>query len=448
MRFRGLISLTAFVMVGLLSLTADAAAKRKRDEPWDIFNDPLLWMKDPVLNLADLPRSGAVKNELYSAHSWSQYRGGFAWRPNTANNMPRLEDIDYPVMDKSGDKEKILKMSQTELAKLSPAEKLSLINCDFTFTLVKEERARYSKNVDQARSVIQQKQKTNQKISLKEVPDGWFGHCNHAAELPLYFEEPTDSVIPACEGLQIPASSADLKALGMMALRKTYEQRKHDFIGLDCNNQSTTNDGFCATCAQKMVENSSADEETKKFLKAKIQKYLWTNKKQEKDYLSTHSCKDLNPGSFFVLLANRVGKQGKAIIMDRDGDATVWNRPIKNYQAEEIKSLGRRKPQPGAAEGTSYEIPMRTTIEFVSSVDSNQRTADRKQPVTTEKVTLDFYLEVRDTNGQQEILGGSWITKNHPDTFWKPADKDLSGDALLMGEYSKLKGFLKAQPSN
>lgn len=437
MRFRGLIFKSSLVATGVSLLLGSAAYAKKQDEPWDVFNDPLLWMKNPVVKFSDLPKNGSTKTEVYSGHAWSQYRGGFAWRPNTPMNMPKTQDIDYELLTK----EKVLKLSPKELSSLSPAEKLSLINCDYDFNLVKTEREQNKAYMDTAREIIKSKEKSKSKISLSEIPNGTLGFCHLVAELPIYFEEPSDATVPGCDGISVPVSSADLKAMAMMSLRKSFEYRKHDVLGRPCKNKSST-PTFCASCAEDAIKKSNVDEGSKKLLLEKIKKYYWTSKKEEKDYITTHDCDDTNPGSMHIMLANVVGKDRKTIIMDRDQDQTIWNRTIKGYSSSEIKTekLFRKKPYPGAAEGTKVVVPMRTTLNFIANVDSYMSSPDKKQPIVHDKAVVEYYLELND---RDEIIGGRWITQNHPDLFWKPNDPDQDHSLLLSGEFEKLKDVLK-----
>jgi hypothetical protein len=43
------------------------------------------------------------------------------------------------------------------------------------------------------------------------------------------------------------------------------------------------------------------------------------------------NCRDTNPGSFHVVLANMLGIQKKALVEDRTFDYEVWNQPIRGY---------------------------------------------------------------------------------------------------------------------
>jgi hypothetical protein len=58
------------------------------------------------------------------------------------------------------------------------------------------------------------------------------------------------------------------------------------------------------------------------------------------------SCKDTNPGTYHVLLANYLGKQGASFAEDRTYDDEVWNQPLRAYRVTaqtEVSALEANK---------------------------------------------------------------------------------------------------------
>lgn len=58
------------------------------------------------------------------------------------------------------------------------------------------------------------------------------------------------------------------------------------------------------------------------------------------------SCKDTNPGTYHVLLANYLGKQGASFAEDRTFDDEVWNQPLRGYRVtamDEISAVDANK---------------------------------------------------------------------------------------------------------
>src|SRR5205823_10277381 len=51
------------------------------------------------------------------------------------------------------------------------------------------------------------------------------------------------------------------------------------------------------------------------------------------------ACRDSNAGTYHVLLANYLGKMGKAFAEDRTQDAEVWNQPLRGYNVLEKRAV-------------------------------------------------------------------------------------------------------------
>jgi hypothetical protein len=51
------------------------------------------------------------------------------------------------------------------------------------------------------------------------------------------------------------------------------------------------------------------------------------------------SCRDSNAGTYHVLLANYLGRMGKAFAEDRTDDAEVWNQPLRGYKVMEKREV-------------------------------------------------------------------------------------------------------------
>jgi len=58
---------------------------------------------------------------------------------------------------------------------------------------------------------------------------------------------------------------------------------------------------------------------------------------------ASQSCKDTNPGTYHVLLANYLGRQGEAFVEDRTWDGEVWNQPLRRYKVTSLDEVGPRE---------------------------------------------------------------------------------------------------------
>ncbi len=119
----------------------------------------------------------------------------------------------------------------------------------------------------------------------------WFGICHAWAPAAILEDEPVEAVTYG--GVEFKVN--DLKALMSLAYG---EQLEVKFLSLRCN--------------EKGSDPGTADKA---------------------------ACKDTNPGSFHVAIANLVGLQGRSLVEDRTYDYEVWNQPIRSFEVTENKEL-------------------------------------------------------------------------------------------------------------
>jgi hypothetical protein len=131
-----------------------------------------------------LPLKGKVKDQqrYWSSDYWPLNKGGIAFRWNSP--APQGFNLSSP------DLREALRMSQTELAWLSPAEKFDLFRGDYKYSLKMEvgKRARPSRK-------------------------DWEGICHGWAAAALNHNEPVARIVSNPDGLLIPFGSSDIKAL-------------------------------------------------------------------------------------------------------------------------------------------------------------------------------------------------------------------------------------------
>ena len=53
-------------------------------------------------------------------------------------------------------------------------------------------------------------------------------------------------------------------------------------------------------------------------------------------------CKDTNPGTYHVLIANYLGLMGESFVEDRTFDAEVWNQPLRSYKVTKLEEISAR----------------------------------------------------------------------------------------------------------
>jgi hypothetical protein len=121
---------------------------------------------------------------------------------------------------------------------------------------------------------------------------------------------------------------------------------------------------------------------------------------------------DLNAGAFHLILANRMGIEGKSFILDIQRGSEVWNHPIRSFQSNLIREHTRlRTPAPG----TYNQLEVSSQIEVV------EEDGHAWNPVLgTKKQSLRkiIYRYLLDLDSQGEVIGGVWLSNERPDFIW------------------------------
>lgn len=192
----------------------------------------------------------------------------------------------------------------------------------------------------------------------------WEGICHGWAPIALIFDEPRPVVVEGASGHKIPFGSSDVKAL-LSFYQGQVAQPPTQFLGTRCEGD-----------------------------------------------LDRPECKDVNAGSFHVVLTNQVGLMGKGFIADIERDKEVWNQPIHGYKVE----LGRTQgPSQGAAPGTVQEVNVTATVNYAAEIDPSWHPVlgTGAQSDIAEKFT--YRLEL---NARGEVIGGEWTQESRPDFLW------------------------------
>ncbi len=140
-----------------------------------------------------------------------------------------------------------------------------------------------------------------------------------------------------------------------------------------------------------------------------------------------NECRDTNPGSLHVILANYLGLQGRPFAEDKTYDYEVWNQPILSYEVEKMEEIPVEKAME-LLERTGdtyvynedavklYDVKVRVT--YLSESEASVEPVDISRYERTDTYT--YILEVDD---QGKVIGGEYYgasRSNHPDFLWDP----------------------------
>lgn len=253
-------------------------------------------------------------------------------------------------------------LSPAQMASLSPAEKFDILNGRYDYPLASYERSRTSPN-----------------------NPGWFGLCHGWANAAINYYEPKSVLMQNGDGLVIPFGSSDVKSL------LSFYQ------------------GQIASSPQRMLGGRCDID-----LNAHPQAALDPN------------CRDVNAGAFHVVLANQIGRFGRAFVADVTRDEQVWNQPVHQFSST---ILGYQGVSSGAAPGTVQEAVMETSMAYTVEINpkwqATTNTASHHDGVKTYRYTVEL-------NAYGQIIGGQWLTQDRPDFLW------IHEPAAFTGYYTNL----------
>lgn len=200
---------------------------------------------------------------------------------------------------------------------------------------------------------------------------GWFGLCHGWAPAALNFREPRPTVVKGPSGIEIPFGASDIKALLTLAQQFGIQTK---VMGERCNSNLT----------------------------------------DDPDRGRDPACRDVNAGSFHIALTNILGLARRGFIAEIARGYEVWNQPVYAYTSK-IESESSEVPSvaaPGTVKTTRISTEMRYIAEIGAHWDTPLPIIDASEDPA---VFLEYVLEL---DAEGAIIGGEWITEDHPDFLW------------------------------
>lgn len=344
-------------------------------EAWDPYNRPgLLDIKDELYateytyEWKKLPLKGELKNRPWSDDYWPTYRGGisYRWNHETDNEESRYAYDVKPAAE----------LKKEDIVSLSPAEKLDLFISEDNYPITMRERYRTN--------VLKTVESSVEYDANFSIPT-WEGLCHAWAPAALIFQEPQAVTLKNSAGLEISFGASDVKAL--LTYLMHYSSSEGGFLGQRC------------------------DLKFSEYLTAIYEGRL--TEEEYKNLKNSAACRDLNAGSFHVVLSNQIGRLNEGFVADVTRDHEVWNQPVYKFESRVVEE--KAGASPGAAFGTVREISLETTMYYAGETtphwEVNAGTFNEASKTYRYRVEL---------NAQGTVIGGEWLDDERPDFFWEP----------------------------
>ncbi len=228
----------------------------------------------------------------------------------------------------------------------------------------------------------------------------WMGICHGWSPAAYMYKRPIRPLtLTAADGAtKITFQQDDIKALASLKwARSLYNSR---YVGGRCNAKGA---------------DIEKDEKTGKIL--------------------NYNCFDTNPGTWHVVMANKIGIQDESFVMDATFDYEVWNQPVYSYKvtffnvktmkstmridraAVKLSELGESDPFYGVRKAdprATQLVGVKMSMMYVAETHPRHGEPHKDRLV---RVEYHYDLELDDNFN---IVGGEWYTNKHPDFLWTP----------------------------
>jgi len=379
MRMRKLGTLAVFVLAASCGRTPDPAASAPT-EAWNSYNDPSRFGL-ATAHIDTLPRSGQVDTSgFWSGDYWPTYKGGIANRWQSGGTSTDYRSYQYRFLTR----DEASRLTESEIARLSPAEKYDLFLGRLDFPLAKAEWAN-----------------TQASVGGDGYVPTWFGLCHGWAAAALADMKPgTRAVARSTDGRAVTFYAADLEALAIYA-HSDMDVLPTAAVGARCNTVNPTRDAY----------GRIVDPE----------------------------CRDTNPASFHLALVGTISSQRKPFVMDSALAHEVWNTPVFGYRY----AVGQARYSDGSdywryvrAPGTVYLVDVTMVVDHAVGATSGFQAPRLAASASQFQYTLEL-----DAAGN--IIGGEWLSEDRPDFLWRPTSAPTSPahGLVAMGTVKALVGL-------
>ena len=362
---------------------------------WDSQNDPQLFGVELEYNFDALPTSGEAERVPWPSTYWPTYEDSVNVRWQGQDTYSPLEKYDMAFNDWT---------PPDGFDKLIPFK-----GCGQEFDQEYYDKlgpaARYWSNNRGNKAM----RDAWDKPDCRDKIETWWGLCHAWVPAAILEDEPQRPV--EYNGVRFEVS--DIKALLIMMYNRSVTR----FVGRRCNLRT---------------EEIERDEFGR---------------------IKQVECRDSNPGTMHVLLANLLGRDGRAFAEDRTMNYEVWNQPIRGFEVRKIEKKTEAEAArlidenctPGCNPDEDPDCrPCEYTwdpdaVDFyyvetdVHYITESSPDTEPKLPVIDSYTRTDHYAYILELDADGNIIGGEWLSSSgsgypgwyssqmkHPDFFWLP----------------------------
>ena len=274
-----------------------------KGDAWNWRNDPSRFQAELVYQWDELPGDGEISITPWTDTYWPNYRDSINDRWQGTDTLSPAEKWDVAVHGWEADE---------DFMNLQPYDVRTCQWDDEYYTSLGPTATWAHQNKGLQRAI-----QNDDGESCAEGTDRyggietWWGLCHAWAPASIMEDEPLESV----EYNGVTFDVSDIKAL----LTMEYDRVSSYFIGSRCN---------------RILDENKAERIG-----------LPVVERDETGRVTNDECRNVNAGTFHVIVTNFVGLMERSIIMDKDFEYEVWNQPITGYRVTSQEEISLERVQ-------------------------------------------------------------------------------------------------------
>ena len=274
-----------------------------KSDAWDWRNDPSRFQAELVYQFSELPETGEISITPWTDTYWPNYRDSINDRWQGRDVLSPAEKWDQAVHGWEPTEE-FLELQPYDVRtctwdddyyeKIGPTARWVHLNKGLARAIQSDDNQTCAEGTDRYGGI-----------------ETWWGLCHAWAPASIMEDEPLTSI----EHNGVTFDVSDIKAL----LTMEYDKVSSYFIGSRCN---------------RILDEEKAERIG-----------LPTIERDETGRVTNQECRNVNAGTFHVILTNFIGLMERSVIMDKDFEYEVWNQPITGYRITSQEEISLERVQ-------------------------------------------------------------------------------------------------------